>query len=476
MRILKFCTHTKSGSVLVFAIIFLGILSMTTLSFAGLAISQTKLGEIIISKEYSLQIAESGLNYARWRLAHNTTDYTEETKTLSDPEGGVIGSFTVSFTPPVTGGPVQIASHGWYKTNTGLERILSAQYGRKAFTFYAFLFDKPVWFGGASVDGRVHSNTGIRMDATGNSNVTAAQATYTCPATHGCSGTKPGVWGSGGNQTLWQFPVSNIDFNGVTTDLGTLHTLAENGTGLFLPQNLSSKGFDLNFLADGTVEVYRVTNLDPKVKSSYFNGSEFVVRKRSIDIASETLLQTYTLQPNDLIFSERNVWVRGIVNGRVTVIAAFLPENAGNHRDIIISQNLTYATYDDTVILGLIAQRDVMLSLKVPTDIRVDGVLMAQNGFISRDCYGELCEGKIKADPDVDPWLVRNSITTYGSMISKEFSDPEFRWVNENNATISGFNTNINTYDSSLVYNPPPYFPLMGDADFLFWQEKAKNE
>jgi hypothetical protein len=474
MRILKFFIYNKSGSVLVFAIIFLGILSMTTLSFAGLAISQTKLGEILISKEYSLQIAESGLSYARWRLAHNATDYTEETKTLSDPEGGVIGSFKVSFTPPSAGSPAKILSHGWYKTNTGLERILEAQYGRKAFTFYAFLFDKPVWFGGSNVDGRVHSNTGIRMDATGNSSVTAAQATYSCPALHACSGTKPCVWGSGGNQSLWKFPVSNIDFNGVTTDLGTLHTLAETGTGLFLPHNLSPKGFDLNFLADGTVQVYKVNSLDPPVKSLYFDGSNSVIRNRSIDIATETLLQTYTLQPNDLIFSERDMWIRGVVNGRVTAIAAFLPENAGNNRDIIISQNLTYAAYDATVVLGLIAQRDVMLSLKVPIAMRIDGVLMAQKGFISRDCYDVLCTNI--SNSTVDPWRVRNSITTYGSMISKEFSDAEFRWVNGSNATISGFDTNNNSYDPSLTYNPPPYFPLMGDSDFFFWQEKGKNE
>ena len=61
-------------------------------------------------------------------------------------------------------------------------------------------------------------------------------------------------------------------------------------------------------------------------------------------------------------------------------------------------------------------------------------------------------------------------------MISKDFSDPEFRWVNGAGATVSGFNTNVTTYDHHLVYYPPPYFPVMGDYDFISWEEKEKGQ
>jgi hypothetical protein len=60
-------------------------------------------------------------------------------------------------------------------------------------------------------------------------------------------------------------------------------------------------------------------------------------------------------------------------------------------------------------------------------------------------------------------------------MISKDFSDPEFRWVNESGQTVGGFQTNFNSYDPQLVYNPPPYFPVHGEYKFISWEEKEKT-
>lgn len=471
----KYLRNSKKGAVLIAALTFLTILSIVGLALTDLVISQNKLAKIRIAEEYSFQIAEAGLNYARWRLAHNPADFSiAADQPLADPEGGTIGYYNIDFTPPSLGENItSITATGWYGNFQNLERIVAARYGKKAFTFYAFLFDSPVWFGGPAVDGRVHSNNGIRMDSTGNAKITSAKESYTCTAIHGCDPpmTKPGIWGSGGNQNLWAFPVSNIDFNGVTTDLSVLKDLTEKqAIGLFLPKQGIPKGYDLNFLANGTVEIYKVNTVkQPVTRYRWEDGSwkRFTV---SLDIDQETLiadLSPYILAPNDLIFAETDVWVRGAVRGRLTVVAAKLPDVSSDHKDIIIGSgynNLTYANYDGSSVLGLIAQRNILISLEVPNNLRIDGVLMAQKGFIGRDYY-----------PSPPCCRIRNSITTFGSMISKDFSDPEFRWVNYAGQTVGGFNQNLNSYDSNLTYDPPPYFPVFGDYDFISWEEKEKS-
>ena len=188
----------------------------------------------------------------------------------------------------------------------------------------------------------------------------------------------------------------------------------------------------------------------------------------SLDIDDAELLQVYTLQqPSDFIFAESDVWVRGTVKGRVTVVAAEIPQQSANYQDIVISDNVVYNTYDGSAVLGLIAKGNVLIALKVPDDLRVDGVLMAQTGIVGRDYY--------ESGPQTNPYYLRTSITTYGSIISKGFSDPQFRWIDPDLNVVSGFVTSTNIYDPNIAFNAPPYFPTVGVADFMDWEEKAKG-
>jgi len=461
----------EKGAILIVSMIFLTVLSILGFALADMLVAQNRLSEVKIAQEYAFQIAESGLNFARWRLAHDEANYASATQTLFDPTGGPIGTYQLEFTPPGAGSTVvEIRSTGWYQNKINYTRTLEARYGRKAFTFYSFLFDSPVWFGGDAVDGRAHSNEGLRMDSTGNSEVTSRRATYTCTAIHACnpSATRPGVWGVGGNQNLWDFPTSNVDFAYVTSNLNDLQYKAvTEGVGLFLPSAGAPNGYDLNFLADGNVEIYQVTALNYNLTRGRWEGPVWKTYSNPLDISGETQIALYTLEPNDLIFAETNLWVRGEVNGRVTVVAANLPDVAATNRDIMLGSNnseIRYSNYDGSCVLGLIAQRNILITYFVLNNMRLDAVLMAQKGLIGRDYYSSGAR------------RIRNSITTYGSMISKDFSDPEFRWVNGAGATVSGFNTNVTTYDHHLVYYPPPYFPVMGDYDFISWEEKEKGQ
>ena len=460
------------GTTLVMTLVFLSILSIISTSIVGLVIAENKLAKLRLTEEYSFQVAESGLQYARWRMAHNESDFTGATQTLTDFAGGEVGSYTLTFTTPAGGDSrISITSKGWYKDATNLYRTVTAKYGKMAFTYYSFLFDEGAWFGIPTVDGRVHSNGGIRMDGTVNSLVTSAVSSYTCTQVHGCNTneTKAGVWGAGGNQSLWTYPVVPIDFNSVITNLEDLHELAEDmGVGLFLSKNATPKGYELNFLADGTVEVYKVESLENPVSHRRWVNGLWKNYTNSLDIDDAELLQVYTLQqPSDFIFAESDVWVRGTVKGRVTVVAAEIPQESANYQDIVISDNVVYNTYDGSAVLGLIAKGNVLIALKVPDDLRVDGVLMAQTGIVGRDYY--------ESGPQTNPYYLRTSITTYGSIISKGFSDPQFRWIDPDLNVVSGFVTSTNIYDPNIAFNAPPYFPTVGVADFMDWEEKAKG-
>ncbi len=467
-----FVFRNTRGTTLIMALVFLSILSIVSTSIVGAVIAENKLAKVRLTEEYSFQVAEAGLQYGRWRLAHNASDLASETKTLTDFAGGDVGSYTLTFTPPSGGDPrIGIRSNGWYGNETNLYRTVAAKYGKRVFTYYAFLFDEGAWFSIPSVSGRVHSNGGIRMDATASAPVSSGVASYTCAKVHGCgtNQTKAGIWGAGGNQSLWSYPVVPIDFASVITDLQQLHELAEdNGVGLFLTKNGIPKGYELNFLPNGTVEVYKITSLTGPVQHNRWKDGVWKNYSSSLDIDNRTLLQTYTLQPNDFIFAESDVWVRGTVKGRVTVVAAEIPQESSNYQNIVISDNVVYNTYDGSTTLGLIAKGNILISLKVPDNLRVDGVLMAQTGIVGRDYY--------EAEAQIAPYHLRASITTYGSIVSKAFSDPQFRWIDEvSGNVISGFVTSTNLYDQNVAYNAPPYFPTAGGDNLMEWEEKVKG-
>ncbi|MDO8509759.1 MAG: hypothetical protein Q7S24_01300, partial [bacterium] len=68
------------GSVLLFAMVF-GAISFTliVMGVTGYAILENRASVHKHSREMAFQIAEAGVNYYRWHLAHNKTDYTDGT-------------------------------------------------------------------------------------------------------------------------------------------------------------------------------------------------------------------------------------------------------------------------------------------------------------------------------------------------------------------------------------------------------------
>ncbi len=457
-------TKKTHGSILILTLVFTGIFAVVAVGIASVVNYQYKLAQAKIAWHNALNIAEAGLNYYRWHLAHAPTDYQDGTAQPGpyvhdylDPQGAVFGQYKLEITPPnLCTQNITIQSTGWTSAAPQTKRKLQIKYGKKSLANFAFITNTDAWFGSQeTIHGLIHSNGGIHQDGTNDSQVTSARQTYTCTRSQGCSysQTKPGVWGTGENNDLWSYPVSNIDFNALTVNLAALKNLATS-SGIYLPQR--GLGYHIRFKADGKIDVYRVTSLETPVTYYDMNGDK---KRDSWDIDREEPYPDYFNYqlPSDcvIIFVADNVWVDGTVNGRVTIAAAKLPEVPNNRRNIIINGNILYQQKNGDDVLGLIAQQDIMVPFySAPNTLEINAAMIAQNGSVYRPYY---------------PNDIKDTITVYGSIITNQTWT--WTWVSSGSWVTSGYQHTNTQYDSHLTYGPPPSFPSVDEYSILQWEE-----
>lgn len=413
----------------------------------------------------ALNIAEAGVNYFKWQLAHAPEDFTTTTgqpRDFRDPQGNVVGQYLLNVAAPAEGSSIiTIASTAWTSDFPNLKRTVTAQYGQRSLASFAFLSNSSLWFGnGTTVNGPVFSNNGIRMDGVNTSTIQSAKETYTCGVETGCwpnPEVKPGVWGNGGPQELWEFPVPTVDFTSVAVNFATMRTVAQT-EGLYLPVS-GAAGYHLVFVSDGSVRVYKVLSTQsPKRGYAPEDGCQNLYQK----ITSEQLQGTYQLAAIEMIFSEDTLWVDGVVKGRVMVAAARFPLGTFE-TNVWITNNLTYVTKDPSNTLGLIAQNDIYFGLEIPEDFEVNAAMVAQEGKVVRHHYNyQGCSHSNQAQ--------KLSLTIFGSIVSKEKSYWNFGQGPGQPA--SGFVKRVVIYDQELAFDPPPYFPTLPGLEFISWKEE----
>lgn len=425
-----------------------------------------------VAQEKALHVAEAGVNYYRWHLAHDPDDYQDGTGSEGpyeheyvDPQGEAIGKFSLEITPPTAGSSVvTIRSTGWTYAYPKITRTIKVAYGQSSFAEYAFLQNASSWYGtNITVNGQIHSNNGIRMDGTNLSLVTSAKEDYMCGWETGCSPpeNKPGIWGVGGDSGLWQFPVPPIDFETISFDLSNMRDTAQS-QGLYLADSMAA-GYHIEFFSNSTFSVKKV-NSTGSLEGYQTPGSGLGqqgkggCRDRDQIITDETLVGTYNVSDTPVIFAEDNLWVEGDVKGRITVAAAAFPIGSSDV-EIWIPDNITYTSYEGQDALGLISQNNIYMARDVPDDFRIDAVMMAQQGSIIRHGYFDWCEGTTNA--------VRNKLTIYGSLITYDKS-----YWNFGSGPDSGFIEREIIYDTNILYAPPPFFPTSGEYEFISWVEE----
>jgi len=481
------------GVTVILVLVFMGIFAMLTGSIAGYVFEQGKYGRALSAREQAIHIAEAGIEYYRWFLAHNPSVLQDGTGLVSpytyqvnDPEGGNLGNATITATTNLQCGVSQwidIVSEGTADSAPMFPRTLLVRHMRPSVAEYSNMLNSNVWAGAdRNITGPYFSNGGIRMDGTNNSDVLSSVSTWSCSSSFGCSPTqsKPGVWGAGSGSALWQFPVSSFDFSGIATNFSTLKTKAQTSgivldpTAVFVAGvqqggtfssvgGSDQRGFHLVFNANGTVSVYRVTGTSlarGQRADTFLWGDDYHT------ITSETLKGTYAVPSGcSLIYSEAKTWIEGTILGKVTVVAA----DTGSYApDIILQGNINYVNTDGSSGLSAIAEHSVLIPLVSPDDMTVRGIFIAQTGYLGRNYY--TTSGSNKVPSQYNSYVKRSTLTTNGTVVSN--GRVGTKWTC-GGTYCSGYNTRIDNYDRLLAFGPPPFTPAASpDYKFVVWKEQ----
>lgn len=470
---------TQQGIILLNTVIF-GLIAVTIIvaitSWFGVTIKGTR---EVRHKEQAFHIAEAGIEYYRWHLAHAPTDFQDGTgeegpyeHDFFDAEGNLIGSYSLAITPPEPGSTlVTIESTGRLASTTA-EATIRVQLAKPSFSKYAFVANDDMRFGeGTEIFGLVHSNEGIRFDGVAHNLVTSARETYNDPDHSGgsewavhthVSPTDPypptalpdrfDVFEAGR-----EVGVPAIDFDGLTSDMAALKADAQ-ADGHYYGSS-GRQGYHITFKTDGTYDLYRVRS-----QTSTPWGCNNALGQQHWDtwsIRNQQFMGNYDMPTNGVIFLEDHTWVDGQIDGdRVTVVVARFPDAPGQRRNIIINEDLRYTNTDGTDAIGLIAQGDINVGMESDDNLEIDAALIAQYGRVGRYYY----RGSWGWFPGCAPYDTRNSIDVFGMIATNERYG--FAYTDD-----TGYQNRNVSYDVNLFYSAPPGFPLTSDQyEVLTWE------
>ena len=522
-------TKKGKGSALAYGLIIMFAVSIILVSTLQFVVSQMKFSIWTNNKEQAFQLAEAGINYYKWYLAKKTSTLSQEQlnafwagnflgKAGSNyhvpfPQGSPIGEYKIEVVPPEINSTIlTVKVTGWTYKNPNLKRIVQVRFRKPSWSEYAVVTDVFTRFGeGTEINGKIHSNAGIRFDGVAHNLITSKWDTYDDPDHTGNPEfgvhTHKDVGGSinenfrpaeappnsvpargdvfmGGRQ----FPVPEVPFTGFSTGNDFMKEEAQNGNGKYFDNTGSGRKIILK--TDGTFDVCTIS-------TNAYNTSAFTISQYNGVIAGATgssagdngnpcfttaccsqnncnylspqrkgkcvSMENYTIPNNGVIFVENNVWVYGTINNKkVTIVAAKIgesdPTNYG--KNIYIGENnLSYTNYDGKDIIGLVAQRDISVVRDSQTTLNIDAALLAQNGRVGRESYDN---------------IYKTSITVNGAIATKQRYG--FAYVGNHNCgggvlIGNGYCTRKLNFDNNLLYYPPPYFPT-GDAYVLdLWEE-----
>lgn len=467
------------GYLILVALVF-GAVFLTTLGGLSMfVLSQNRLQVRSTLQAEALTLAEAGIEYYRWFLAHYPDDLQNGTGVpgpyvmdYDDPETGAAGTVTIEIEGNEACGQltsVDLRSTGRPESDGSVSRTVTARYARPSVGTYSYILNDSVWAGNDRIiNGPYHSNGGIRMDGTANAEVTSSLATWNCTSSYGCSPSQssaPGVVGSGPNQTLWEYPVPQVNFAGISADFGTLKTLAQSD-GIYYPRYSSGtntnnasywRGYHLIFNANGTMTVRRVgtpTNLGVTPINTADDTDDWAL------IGNETAYATVNI-PSDcgLIFIEDNVWVEGTIPSKVTLVAANVV-NSGVAPNAYLVNNIQYGATDGSDGLTLIAEHNVLISPSAPNSMTLNGIFIAQDGAFGMNAY-DSCTYADKT----------GTLTILGTTVSAKRTGTQ--WTSTCGAYNKGFQNRVDSFDRNMASDPPPFTPVVSaDYELVDWREE----
>ncbi len=467
----------KSSGYLLIQVLVFGTAGVIIIGgLIGWAGTSLRLSRHLASREQAFQIAEAGIEYYRWHLAHAPTDFHDGQVTSTGPyvhsyqdkDGNVLGQFSLTIIAPGIGSTlVTIISEGKVFDGSNTTRKIESRMAIPSLAKFAVVANAKMRFGvGTEIFGPIHSNDGIRFDGIAHNLVTSAKDKYDDPD-HPDSNLEYGVHThdsptdplpptaipnrSDVFMAGRQFPVPAIDFTGLTADLANLKTMANTADGLYLA-NSGSQGYSLILKTDDTFDLYKVTSVYSPPRDCSNSATDW----GTWSIKKQSFVANYPLPLNGIIFVEDNVWVSGQIDGaRLTIASGRFPESINTNTSITVNDDLKYTHYDGQDVIGLIAQNNFNVGLYSDNDLQIDAALVAKNGRVGRYYYTASCGGEYK----------RDKLTLFGMIATRE----RYGFAYTDN---TGYAERILTYDGNLLYGPPPSFPLTSDQyQVISWRE-----
>lgn len=441
----------------------------------------------VINKErgtQALQVAEAGIDYYRWHLAHDSNDFQDGnawccnndasfsvddcgkvcgpyTHIYKDYDGDEVGEFSLSITIPAIGSTItQVESTGKTYQDNNIEKTIVSKLGKMSLARYSLLSNAPVWIGeNEATSGPLHSNGGIRFDGTCDAEVTSGVETYNAYAANhsfdSSDTSMPGIWGSTDpNITKYWSIEPPIDFGLFTVSMADIADAAENDGGIYLGPS-GMEGYKIVFRSDAKIDIYVVNTTTNKVK--YYNDARVEVEDKE-KIQQLSAVTTYDMPDNGLIFIKDDVWLEGTVNGRVTVAASRFTSNANDYAKMYINDSIQYIARDGNNVLGLMAEGEIIVPKHAPNELVIDAVMLSQKSHVyARDYKGSYRTSK-------------QSIEVYGGIITNLFWT--WGYVDDNGNTVNGYRDTDMIYDNHLTFSPPPSFPTEENFSVISWFEK----
>lgn len=514
--------------MLVYALVIMTVVSILLSSIIGFVVSQMKFSSNRVAREEAFQIAEVGIYSYRWYLAHATDGmnaqqlqaFWQDAGTLgvsgpvevdyTDPgTGDVIGRYRLELTVPDPSSTIAtVTSTGTVVSDASVSRTVKVRFRRPSWSEYAVLADEFIRFGtGTEVWGRIHSNGGVRFDGLSHNSITSLVPDVNDPdhagnnefgvhthasATHPPSPPNSNIVGILASETIpntvpnradifeggRQFPVPEVSFTGVQSDLSHMKNVACNDTGSGCTVtndcwasgcyfDTSNEGRRIVLKNNGTFDVYRVNAFNTTTNSitSFIgrrsnNGascttnvspsgapnSQCSPRNLGGGVTCQCNPQNETIPDDGVIYVEDNVWLEGEIDSGVTRLTIV----AGVGNMFLGNNDLVYTSYDGSNILGIIGQQDVEIIRHSQDDLQIDGALLAQTGRVGREHYGA---GDYKT-----------SITVNGAIATKQRYG--FAWTDG-----TGYDERHLNFDNNLLYYPPPYFPTGTEYSIDLWEE-----
>ena len=528
----KVCIKKRCGSALIYVLM---VASAASILFAGtiqFVVSHVKYNTSLEANQQAFHVAEAGVFFYRWYLAHNIEGKTatqiqnfwdgdplgqddngdgdcDDPDTADGDGDGTeayvanyegIGQYRICITPPQTYSTVlHIESQGT-ATSSGVTqtRTIRARQRKPSWSEFAILANADTRLSeGTVVYGPMHVNGGFRFDGVAYNIVTSSKTTYRDPDT---GITRPGVWTSWSNEynnTLGKkvfqagkrYPVAVQDFNSITSNFDEMRTIAI-ADSMYFDNSKEGRYIKLKVNASdptrGTMEVRRVESYDSnftptmaqtctiqKVCTSYkSNGTCRTWVDQNVCVEEAPVIKNIGSTSEEpyagIVYIQDNVWIEGKLPEGIKLTIASHDPGSIQPRIFFGMEDIEYQDRESDCVLGLAAEGNVEL-------VRNSEGLHSVNNSDERSV--------LKVDAVILSQYGRvgrynwndckDTITLYGAIATNTrmgFGYAGTVYCDGATRPLGFENRNL-YFDGNLLYSPPPMFPTGSTYAMDLWEE-----